>query len=262
MEVRRETRRSRTQDIRVKHRTMQLGWTKDGPTEVGGLVVKPGYRRLPVKIGKQLSLIRFVYMAMHPGRFKKRVLCEFLPNFSRQGHSLLWEHFGGKFTKMDYHIADHLSAVNKEFILGLFPHTKIYTTLMPPSVQEILEKTGDTSLPAQKMLEQIGFRYLKQICPFDGGPHFGAALKDVRVVRRTKFVKMRLEHARCDGPRKATRVKDVPQACGLVLADKKGTVRAVQAPWVVRNDQAHLSAEVCDALEVKNGDAVTVYKIA
>ena len=181
-DVRREVRRSRTQTIRIAHRTLRLGWTKDGPTEVGGLVVSPAYRRLPVKVGKQLSLIRFLYMAMHPGRFKKRVLCEFLPNFSH-GKSLLWEHLGRRFTGLEYHAADHLSAINKEFILGLFPHAKIYTTLMPEPVQAILEKTGDGSLPAQKMLEKIGFRYLRQICPFDGGPHFVAKTNEVTLIK-------------------------------------------------------------------------------
>lgn len=247
LDVRREVRRSRTLGIRVAHRTLQMGWNKDGPTEVGGLVVKPGYRGLPVKVGKQLSLIRFLYMALHPGRFKKRVLCEFLPDFSRTGKSLLWEHLGRKLTGLEYHRADLLSATNKEFILGLFPRAKIYATLFPQSVQDILEKTGKDSLPAQKMLERIGFRYLKQICPFDGGPHFGAQLEDISVVRRSKF--LRVKAMLREFP-----AKEASQ--GLILSEKRGELRAMQSDFIARRDEIFLPAQTQEILQVKSHDPV------
>ena len=243
-DVRKEVRRSRTQIIRAMHRTLRLGWTKDGPTEVGGLVVLPAYRRLPVKVGKQLSLVRFLYMAMHPGRFKKRVLCEFLPEFPR-GKSLLWEYLGRRFTGLEYHAADHLSAVNKEFILGLFPHAKLYATLMPERVQAILEKTGEESLPAQKMLEKIGFRYLRQVCPFDGGPHFGARLADITVVRRARMLCVEDTPGRPGG-----------EVSGLVLSDKNGVVRAMHGDVTLRQGCIGMPDEMRDVLEVKHHDTV------
>ncbi len=248
-ELRRETRRSRTQAIGIRHRTLQLDWTNDGPTEVGGLVVLPRYRRRPEKIGKQLSLIRFLYMAMHPGRFKKRVLCEFLPNFARDGKSLLWEHLGKKFTGLEYHAADRLSATNKEFILGLFPMSKIYATLMPESVQAILEKTGDASMPAQIMLERMGFRYLRQICPFDGGPHFGARLRDIKIVKQAKACVI---GKAVQGPVRGAR-------SGLVLLQRRGTVRGLQAEFLQRGGEIRMSEEAARALQAQKGDGVMVW---
>ncbi len=248
-QVRHETRRSRTQAIGMRHRTLQLDWTNDGPTEVGGLVVLPRYRGLPEKIGKQLSLIRFLYMAMHPGRFKKRVLCEFLPNFAPDGKSLLWEHLGKKFTGLEYHAADRLSATNKEFILGLFPTSKIYATLMPENVQAILEKTGDASMPAQVMLERIGLRYLRQICPFDGGPHFGARLRNIKIVKQAKACVI---GKAVQGPLRGAR-------SGLILLQRRGAVRGVQTEFLQRGGEIRMGEEAVEALQAQKGDSAMIW---
>ena len=97
-----------------------------------------------------------------------------------------------------------------------------------------MEKTGETSLPAQKMLERIGFRYLRQICPFDGGPHFGAELKDIAVARRARFLKVREAKDAGKSPR-----------LGLVMADKNGSVRAAQTEYMVRGEEVLLHREIC-----------------
>lgn len=165
------------------HGTLKLGLDFDGPTEIGGLILSPDYRKNNLKLGKQLSYIRFLYMALHQDKFKKVVHSELMPPFDRDGRSPLWEAIGRRFMNMEYHDADVLSRSNKEFILSLFPSDTIYETLLPIDARNAIGKVGHDTLPVKKMLESIGFYYTNEVDPFDGGPHYRADLLDIKPVK-------------------------------------------------------------------------------
>lgn len=78
-DVQKKERHSKELGIGFIHQTLKLRYDSDGPSEIGGLLVSDHYRGRPEKIGKQISLIRFLYMAMHRERFEKRILCELTP---------------------------------------------------------------------------------------------------------------------------------------------------------------------------------------
>lgn len=168
---------------RIAHQTLKLGVETDGPTEIGGLVLHPDYRKNVNKLGKQLSYIRFLYMAYFPEYFREEVHSELMPPLDENGNSPLWEAIGRRFFNMDYHEADKLSLTNKEFILNLFPNGTIYTSLLSPEAQESIGKVGKDTLPVKKMLEDIGFKYNQEVDPFDGGPHYRAKLKDIKIAQ-------------------------------------------------------------------------------
>ena len=84
---------SQNVDKHFKHRVLQIGYNFDGPTEIGGLVVHPDFRKQH-KPGKQLSYVRFLYIAAHLTRFRDRVLVELLPKLEEDGRSPLWEALG------------------------------------------------------------------------------------------------------------------------------------------------------------------------
>ncbi|MGA8891436.1 MAG: arginine N-succinyltransferase, partial [Anaeromyxobacteraceae bacterium] len=174
---------SSTLDRHFRHAVLSIGFHFDGPTEIGGLVVHPGARRSPLQPGKQLSFVRFLYMAMHPDRFRKTVLAELMPPLERGGRSAFWESFGRRFTGLDYQDADKLSRKGKEFIQQLFPPGDLYATLLPPRVQRMLGKVGPGTEAARRMLHRIGFRYVNRIDPFDGGPHYEAPLAEISLVK-------------------------------------------------------------------------------
>ncbi len=165
------------------HGTLKLGIDTDGPTEIGGLILHPEYRKNNLKLGKQLSFVRFLFMGMYPNQFKEMIHSELLPPFDREGHSPLWEALGRRFLNMEYHDADILSRSNKEFILNLFPSDNIYITLLPIEARNSIGKVGDETLPVKRMLESIGFKYTNEVDPFDGGPHYRARLKDIKPVK-------------------------------------------------------------------------------
>jgi arginine N-succinyltransferase len=170
-------------DKHFKHKVLSIGYNYDGPTEIGGLVVDPPYRSGTEKPGKQLSYVRFLFMAMHRAIFRERVLAELLPPLMEDGRSLLWESIGKKFTGLDYTEADKLSRRNKEFIKELFPSSDIYASLFPAKAQKLIGEVGANTRGVQRMLERIGFRYSNHIDPFDGGPHYEANLSEVSLVR-------------------------------------------------------------------------------
>jgi arginine N-succinyltransferase len=180
-------------DKHLKHKVLSIGYHYDGPTEIGGLVVEPASRGTAERPGKQLSYVRFLFIAMHRKSFRDRVLAELLPPLMPDGRSHLWESIGSKFTGLTYQEADVLSRRNKEFIKELFPHIDIYATLLPRRAQEVLGEVGVETRGVQRMLERVGFRYVERIDPFDGGPHFEARVEDLTPIRKFRTARLHPE---------------------------------------------------------------------
>jgi arginine N-succinyltransferase len=178
-----EAKFSQTINTGFVHGTLKLGLDTNGPTEIGGLILNPDYRGHKEKLGKQLSFVRFLYMASNTDRFKAMVHSELMPPLDKFGNSPLWEAVGRRFLNMNYTEADILSRSNKEFILSLFPSENIYQTLLPMEARESIGKVGKETEPVRKMLESIGFKYTLEVDPFDGGPHYRCPLKDIKPIK-------------------------------------------------------------------------------
>ncbi|HWN67578.1 MAG TPA: arginine N-succinyltransferase [Haliangium sp.] len=186
-----DQRYSETLDRFFVHQGLRIGYDYDGPTEIGGLILLPAYRGRPEHLGQLLSYARFLFIALHRGVFRDEVHSELLPPLEPDGTSKLWEHLGRRFTGLDYQEADRLSKHNKEFILALFPHSIIYTSLFPADVKELIGKVGPATRGVEKMLRRIGFRYARHIDPFDGGPHFRAKTGEITLVKNARKVTVR-----------------------------------------------------------------------
>lgn len=183
LKVSSEHKYSQTINTGFVHGTLKLGVDTDGPTEIGGLVLNLDYRGNKEKLGKQISFVRFLYMALHKKCFKETILSELMPPLDKDKNSPLWEAIGRRFMNMDYAEADKLSRSNKEFILSLFPSENIYMTLLSYEARNAVGKVGPETLPVKSMLENIGFEYSNEIDPFDGGPHYRCKLTDISLVR-------------------------------------------------------------------------------
>lgn len=184
LEMANDQRYSKTLKKMFRHTYLTLRRSIDGPTEVGGLIVDPAFRQSPAKIGKQLSFIRFLYIAMHPDRFEDEVLAEMMPPLTEEKESLFWECYGKRVTGLDFREADKLSTKDKEFIEALFPPIPIYTCMLPLAVQERLAQVGPDTKGAVHLLEKIGLRFLGHVDPFDGGPFYGAKVVDISLVQQ------------------------------------------------------------------------------
>jgi arginine N-succinyltransferase len=188
-EVSSEERASTELDKRLVHTKLRLRSTEDGPSEIGGLILAPEYRRHPEKCGKALSIVRFAYMSIHPDRFQREVIAEMLSPFHAHGQNRLWNAFGAHFTGLSYLEADRLCIRSKQFIADLFPRDPVYVTLFPKNVQEVIGQPNESAKAAVRILDKVGFHYLNQVDPFDGGPYYGAARDAITSVsERREFV--------------------------------------------------------------------------
>jgi arginine N-succinyltransferase len=234
---------SATVDKHFRHTVLSIGYNYDGPTEIGGLVVAPSLRGSEEKPGKQLSYVRFLYMAMQPKAFRPRVLAELLPPLMPDGRSLFWEAYGKKFTGMDYAEADRLSRQNKEFIKELFPTSGVYATLFPERVQKSIGQVGPATLGVKHMLERIGFRYVHRVDPFDGGPHFEADLADITLLQESFDGRLSREPLEGEGQ----------EALVGLLRTGKNRFRAVRCPAQAVRGTIRLPAWASEALKAPAG---------
>ncbi|MGE5183338.1 MAG: arginine N-succinyltransferase [Acidobacteriota bacterium] len=191
--VENDERYSVTLDRYFVHQTLRIGYNYHGPTEIGGLILLPEYRRNAQALGKALSYVRFLFIRMNRPLFRDHVLSELLPPLEPDGTSKLWEALGRRFTGLTYQEADRLSKDNKEFIQALFPDDPIHTELLPEDVRALIGQVGEDTRAVEKMLRRIGFEYAQQIDPFDGGPHFVARTDDITLVRDAREVEVRGE---------------------------------------------------------------------
>jgi arginine N-succinyltransferase len=185
-----EERYSATLDRHFKHTTLNIGYSFNGPTEIGGLILTPDYRKATERLGQFISYVRFLFIRMHRDLFRDEVLAELLPPLEPDGTSHLWDAVGYHFTGLSYAEADRLSKQNKEFIRGLFPEGPIYATLLSQKAQDVIGKVGVQTRGVEKMLRRIGFRYAERVDPFDGGPHFTAPTDEVSLIKRAHPAKI------------------------------------------------------------------------
>jgi arginine N-succinyltransferase len=245
-----EERYSATLDRHFKHTTLSIGYSYNGPTEIGGLVLMPEYRKVPERLGLFISYVRFLFLKMHRETFRDEVLAELLPPLEPDGTSHLWDALGRHFTDLTYAEADRLSKQNKEFIRGLFPEGTIYASLLPKQAQDVIGKVGVQTRGVEKMLRRIGFRYAERVDPFDGGPHFTAPTDEITLVQRTR--KMKIGHLL---PREQVSKKRALLAVDL---PEPPYFRAVWSPFREAADEAILEPEAAEVLGLKEGSEAWV----
>jgi arginine N-succinyltransferase len=167
------------------HVTLELGTDTSGPSEVGGLILAPGFRGRPERLGSLLSLIRFHFIGLHRAMFAERILAEMMGPLTPDSGTLLWEYLGRRFINLSYKEADLFSSRSKEFLLSLWPKGEIYASLLPPEARALIGKVGDETAPAKRMLEKQGFKYHGHVDPFDGGPYLDVAIDEIPLVKAT-----------------------------------------------------------------------------
>ncbi|MDJ0869875.1 MAG: arginine N-succinyltransferase [Myxococcota bacterium] len=249
LELSTEERRSADLQKRFVHKKLRLRSSLDGPTEIGGLILDPAYRRHPEKCGKALSIVRFAFISAHPERFEREVIAEMLSPFEPGGRNRLWDAFGARFTGLDFRAADRLSTRTKQFIADLFPADPVYATLFPEQVQAVIGQPNETAVAAVRILEKVGFRYLHQVDPFDGGPYYGAARDAIESVRERR--ELVLPGVPLGG------AAPMREPLALLSAEGNGGFRATVVP--LDDEEAPVVSKACrEALGVAAGDRVAV----
>jgi arginine N-succinyltransferase len=228
-----------------RHPFLRLRYSMDGPSEVGGLIVDATLRGHPERIGKQISWVRFLYIARHRARFEGKLIAEMLAPATPNHGNRFWDYYGGLVTGLSYRDADVLSARDKEFIRTLFPDSPLYTFLLPEDVRQALGQVAESTRGAVHLLEQAGMKFLQQVDPFDGGPYYGAQIEELVPVREFRTF------------RAAAGEPDAARARLYLVAHEGGKgFRAMQTGAIVEERHIIVSADVLKALSVREGDQV------
>jgi arginine N-succinyltransferase len=241
----------------VVHASRDLGvWTKmsllnishdlTGYAEVCSLFLSPRYRTAGV--GGLLSRSRFMFIAQFRERFPQRLCAELRGHFDESGASPFWQAVGSHFYQIDFNAADYLSSHGKKsFLAELMPRYPVYLAMLPEDAQAAVGLTHRDTMPARKMLETEGLRYENHVDIFDAGPVLECHIADLRTVRESVLVSVRIGERAENG-----------EARSLVSNTSLDDFRCGATFGVPENGAFLLTQEEAAALRVKAGDTVRV----
>lgn len=231
---------------RTRH-VLRLCVETSGWSTIGGLVLDRGYRMLPQKLGKQISLIRFAYMGMFPERFNRRVLSEVMPIVAPDGSSPFWEALGKRFTGMEYSEAFQLCrGKDRGFIEAFFPKGDVCSPISDPAICLGPERMAGFGREEKHILEKVGLRFLNQLDPMDGALHYGAELSDIAIIERGAF-------------RRAQRggIQSFKDMAFMGVA-KQGRFRGGRYPVRCEPGLVYLRDDIMELLAVEEGESIYV----
>lgn len=232
-----------------EHRVMRLDGDETGPTEMGGLILDPGFRGHALRPGRLLSFVRFHFVGLHRKLFAGTILAEMMGSVNEKGDSPFWDAFGRKFFPVSYPEADRFCQHNRAFISELFPKDDIFITLLPLEVQNLVGVVARETIPARRLLESIGFRFRGYIDPFDGGPHLDCASDDVPLVKNTRKAKLG----------KAALEKQCNDRAIVSAMDEERGFRALEtAVKIATGGPVSLPAAAMELLDVQPGEKIGV----
>ncbi|MBM4098377.1 MAG: arginine N-succinyltransferase [Planctomycetes bacterium] len=242
LQVRRREHFSRDLNTGAVHTTIQVQTDGSGPSELGGLILAPGYRGHREKLGSLLSLVRFHFLALNRAQFQPRIIAELMGPLTPDSDTLFWEFFGRRFINLSYAEADAFCQQSKEFMLSLLPKEEIYLSTLPAEARNLVGKVGADTRPAKAMLEKQGFGYHERCDPFDGGPYLEAKVDEIPLVRSTRTLRFAPGDAGLGGT-------------GFVScsADAKLGFRAVRTPFAAEGDVIRLPAAAAAAIGAREG---------
>lgn len=223
----------------------------EGSSEVGGLFLHPGERA--GGLGLLLARSRYLFIAMHRGRFAPRILAELRGVIDERGGSAFWDGVAGRFFGMDFHEADTFNALHgNQFIADLMPKHPVYVAMLPESARTAIGMPHPNGRPAMRMLENEGFAYEGYVDIFDGGPTMTARTDQVRSIAQAHAEPV----AQIAPPEGIAAESRSPIRQALVATGRLASFRCTLADVADGQDGLILSPGAATALAVREGDTV------
>jgi arginine N-succinyltransferase len=245
-----EVHASRELEIHRQLPALYLSNDYTGCTELTSLFLSPRHRGKG--LGTLLSKSRLLFISEFSQRFADKVIAEIRGISDTRGRSPFWDGLGQHFFAMDFPTADHLvGAGNKSFIAELMPKHPIYVLFLPRDAQEAIGKSHENSRHALRLLEDEGFRYENYIDIFDAGPTVECRREDIRAVRTSQRLHLRLGPVDANAMRclvSNTRARDFRCCLSTLVLDGSGT--------------AIIDRETAGALRISDGEPVRVLELS
>ncbi|MEJ0009325.1 MAG: arginine N-succinyltransferase [Alphaproteobacteria bacterium] len=243
------TQASTQLDIFQKHTILQVTNDLTGSTEVGALFLQPEYRR--DRIGKMLSLSRFLFIAAFPKFFAETVIAEMRGVHDTHGVSPFYNALPRHFFHMPFREADYINATQgNQFIADLMPKYPIYLGLLPKDAQQVVGQVNAASEPARKLLERQGLKYTGYVDIFDGGATLVAERSAVSAVRASKLGRL-------------SRVVELPEGTPkyVVSNERFADFRASFGRLTDKGGHVVIGPRFARSLQVRPGDTLRYYPL-
>ncbi len=216
----------------------------NGPSEVCGIFLDRKSRK--EKLGRLLSLCRFLFIASFPQRFKRTIVADMRGVIDvKKNSSPFWEGVGSNFTNLSFTDVMKRMDSSKSFIIDILPQHPIYVSLIPKFAQKVMQKVHMTTKPALKMLMNEGFKYSGEIGVFDGGPLIKAETNEIDCIKNSHLDNI---HEIISEPVSWNNYL----ICNNVI-DFKACVGQLKRRG---NNEVIITQSVAEALQVKKGDLI------
>jgi arginine N-succinyltransferase len=244
------TQASTQLDIFSKQTLLQVTNDLTGATEIGALFLQPSYRR--DRMGKMISLARFMFIAAHKQHFAETVIAEMRGVHDVSGSAPFYNALPKKFFQMSFTKADYINATQgNQFINDLMPKYPIYLSLLPKSAQQVVGQVNAASEPAKIMLERQGFKYTGYIDIFDGGPTLIAETDAIDAVAESQLGTI-------------AHIGELPEETAkfMVSNDQFAGFRCAGGRVLAQMDgQLHITQRLAQRIGVAVGDRVRYYPL-
>lgn len=243
-QIKSEPLKCETLNVDKEIQVLHLHINHNGPTEIGGLLLHPDYRKHG--LGRLLSLSRFLFLAEFPERFDKTVIAEMRGVVEADGTSPFWECVGRHFFNTSFYEADDLTAQgHKEVIANLMPKHPIYLKLLPREAQLVIGEVHSETQPARLLLEKEGFHFNNEVDIFDAGPTLSTSLKEIRTVKESQKAKIK------------NFTKSLRQSTSYMISNSNLNFKVLIGDIKkVSENEVEISEEIAQALDVNPGDEI------
>lgn len=184
LRMERERHRSESVGIESDLRILKPMSVRNGPSEMCTLFLMPDYRK--GKLGRLLSISRFLFIGAFPNRFDTEVIAEMRGVVDSDGYSPFFQHVGRHFFNMDFQTADMFTAMNRFFIKELMPRYPIYVDVLPREAQDVIKQPHPNTVAALRMLDREGFRISDDVDIFDAGPKVSVQRDKIRAIKESR----------------------------------------------------------------------------
>lgn len=212
-------------------------------SEVCGLYLHRTFRHSG--LGRLLSLSRFLFIAAHRQRFRKKIVAEMRGYIDKRQISPFWEGVGRHFCDLSFVELMAQIDCNHSFIPEIIPQFPIYIDLLSKETQESIGKIHDSTKPAYHMLSQENFSFDQEVDIFEGGPILSATTSEIRSIKKSALIQVDVT---------ADALSDENE---YILGNEKLDFRACLGKVrMISQTHALINEEVANALMVKNGDQI------